>query len=181
MPLPPRSSGTLQSPLHWVFVVVFVDLAHEVHHSPLPRTSFAPRLGFCTVGIPFSSFTVGAALSKPFAKYLSVSVTCVLSGNTSVSNFTASSRFRIRKSIGRGHASRLFQAFGLALPLLLWYSSRGSVTANFLSLARTLLPPPSWHLTARFPPLQPKVFDWLPSTLWLLPPPHSSGPSSVAL
>jgi len=42
---------------------------------PLPCTSFAPRLGFCTVSISLSSFTVGTELSNHVAKYLSVSAT----------------------------------------------------------------------------------------------------------
>jgi len=33
--------------------------AHEVRFSPLPRTCFAPRLAFCTVGKLLASFTVG--------------------------------------------------------------------------------------------------------------------------
>ena len=37
----------------------------------------------------------------------------VLSGNSSVSNFSTSSSFRIRKSIGRGYSSRSSQVFGL--------------------------------------------------------------------
>jgi len=33
--------------------------AHEVRFSPLPRTCFAPRLAFCTLGKLLASFTVG--------------------------------------------------------------------------------------------------------------------------
>ena len=66
----------------------------------------------------------------------------VLSGNTSVSNFSTSSSFRIRKSIGRGYSSQSSQVFGLVLPppiLLLtpppWSSSHCSVTATSLPLS----------------------------------------------
>jgi len=41
----------------------------------------------------------------------------VLSGNTSVSNFSASSSFRICKSISRGYSSRSSQVFGLSFLL----------------------------------------------------------------
>ena len=77
----------------------------------------------------------------------------ILSGNTSVSNFSTSSSFRIRKSIGRGYSSRSSQLFGLVLPphILLsppsWSSSRCSVTA-------TSTPPPlptSYAGTLRLP------------------------------
>jgi len=68
----------------------------------------------------------------------------VLSGNTSVSNFSTSSSFRIWKSIGRGYSSWLSQVFGLVLPppILLpppsWSSSCCSVTAT----STPLFPPP---------------------------------------
>jgi len=78
----------------------------------------------------------------------------VLSENTSVSNFSTSSSFRIRKSIGRGYSSRSSQVFGLVLPphILLsppsWSSSRCSVTATSTSPSSH---PLSWHLTASRP------------------------------
>jgi len=37
--------------------------AHEVRFSPLPRTCFAPRLAFCTVGKLLAWFTVGIMAS----------------------------------------------------------------------------------------------------------------------
>jgi len=80
----------------------------------------------------------------------------VLLGNTSVSNFSTPSSFRIRKSIGPGDSSRSSQVFGspssshappMLLPLLSWSSSRCSVTATPIPLlptlsAGTLLLPP---------------------------------------
>jgi len=42
--------------------------------SPLTPHFLCTSLRFCTVGILFSLLTVGAELSKPFAKYLSVSI-----------------------------------------------------------------------------------------------------------
>ena len=60
----------------------------------------------------------------------------VLSGNTSVSNFSTSSSVRIRKSIGRGYSSRSSQVFGLVRPpsilppQLSWSSSHCSVTGT---------------------------------------------------
>ena len=38
--------------------------AHEVRVSPLPRTCFAPRLAFCTVGKLLASFTVRKLLAS---------------------------------------------------------------------------------------------------------------------
>jgi len=68
----------------------------------------------------------------------------VLWGNYSVSNFTASSSFRIRNSIGHSHSSRSSQVFGLVLP-----SSTSLIFLLLLSFGYTT--PPSGHLTAPFP------------------------------
>ena len=77
----------------------------------------------------------------------------VLSGNASVSNFTTSFSFRIRKSIGRGYSSRSSQVFGspssshlpsstfLVFVPLLGYSYSHPYSSH----------PLSWHSTA-FPP-----------------------------
>jgi len=114
--------------------------AHEVRFSPLPRTSFIPRL--CFAWSAFRSLRSQLALSFPsplrsiFLSRLPGPV-----GNTSVSNFTTSSSFRIWKSIGHSHSSRSSQVFGLVLPSSPpWFSSCFSVTATPY--------PPSWHLTA---------------------------------
>jgi len=42
--------------------------AHEVRFSPLPRTCFAPRLAFCTVGKLLASFTVGVTVPDSRSK-----------------------------------------------------------------------------------------------------------------
>jgi len=60
--------------LYRVLVPVHRWLAHEVRFSPLTPHFLCTSLRYCTVGIPFSSLTVGAERSKPFAKYLSISV-----------------------------------------------------------------------------------------------------------
>jgi len=77
----------------------------------------------------------------------------VLSGNTSVSNFSTSSSFRIRKSIGHGYSSRSSQVFGLPSPAqpplstllvfvpLLGYSYIHAPSSHLLS----------WHITASHP------------------------------
>jgi len=120
---------------------------------PLTPLFLCTLLRFCSVGIPFPSLTVSAELSKPFAKYLSVSITCVLSGNTPVGNLMTSFSFCIRKSLGRGHSSRSFQVFGLVLPT--------STSLGLPPIARLqLYPPPhlaaycplSLHPTAQSPP-----------------------------
>jgi len=77
----------------------------------------------------------------------------VLSGNTSVSNFSISSPFRIRKSIGRGYSGRSSQVFGLP-------SSTQPPLSTLLVfvplLGYSYIHPPSshllsWHLTASHP------------------------------
>jgi len=83
---------------------------------PLTPHFLCTLLRFPMVGIPFPSSTVSVEPSKLFAKYLSILVRSVLSGNASVSNFTTSSLFHIRKSTGRGHSSRSSQLLGLVLP-----------------------------------------------------------------
>jgi len=76
----------------------------------------------------------------------------VLLGNTSVSNFSPLSLFRIRKSIGRGYSSRSCQVFGSPFsshlpPSTFLVSSRCSVTATPMpsfptpSSGTLLLPP----------------------------------------
>ena len=76
----------------------------------------------------------------------------VLSGNTSISNFSTSSSFHIRKSIGRGYSSRSSQVFGSpssSLPP----SSSFLVFIPLLSYSYTHSPSshhPSSHLTAPF-------------------------------
>ena len=64
--LPPRVRGSRSCSS--------VTPAHEVRFSPLTPHFLCASLRFCTVGIPFSSLTVGAELSQLFAKYLSLSI-----------------------------------------------------------------------------------------------------------
>jgi len=78
---------------------------------PLPCTSFAPRLGF-TQSV-FRHLRSWSALSFPSPlRSTFPSRLCGPVGNTSVSNFTTSSLFRIRKSIGCGYSSLLSQVSG---------------------------------------------------------------------
>jgi len=121
--------------------------AHEVRFSPLPRISFAPRLGFARSA--FCPLRSRSALSSPaLLRSTFPSRLCGPVGNTSVSNFSTSSLFRIRKSIGRGYSSRSSQVLG----------SPSSSNPPFLHLlglcpvARLQLHPlPCWHLTVPFP------------------------------
>jgi len=126
--------------------------AHEVQFSPLPRTTFAPRLGFARSA--FCPLRSRSALSFPSPlRSTLLSRLCGPVGNTSVSNFSTSSSFRIRKSIGRGYSSRLSQVLGSpssSLPP----SSSFLVFVPFLGYSYTHSPSshlPSWHLTAPFP------------------------------
>jgi len=107
---------------------------------------------------------VAAAPSKHFAKYISVWITCVLLGNTSVSNVTTLSSLRIPKGIGHTPSSRSSSVFGLVVPtcsLLVFVPLFGysytTPTSWYLiapSPASTLLPrsTPGRHPTA--PPLR---------------------------
>jgi len=77
----------------------------------------------------------------------------ILSVNTSVSNISTSSSFRIRKRIGRGYSSRLSQVFGLPS------STHPPLSTLFVFvplLGYSYIYPPSshplsWHLTASRP------------------------------
>ena len=77
----------------------------------------------------------------------------VLSGNTSVSNFSSSSSFRIRKSIRCGYSSRSSQVFGLpsstqpALSTLLVFVP----LLGYSYIQPRPFHPLSWHLTASHP------------------------------
>jgi len=114
--------------------------AHEVQFSHLPSTSFAPRLGFCTVGISPPSLTVGAELSKPFAKYLSVSVMWSCRGTLRLVTSAPHPRLAFGKElaavslVGRLKCLDYLPPRNLLSPPA-WSSSRCSVTA-------TSTPPP---------------------------------------
>jgi len=118
---------------------------------PLPGTSFAPRLGFCIVGIVSSSLMVGAELSKPFAKYLSISVMWSCRGTPQLVTSAPRLRFTFGKAsaavtlVGRLKYSEVLPPPFHLLPLS-WSSSPCSVTATPTpplptTPARTLLPP----------------------------------------
>ena len=62
------ASGTPASPPWGSCSRSSLTPAHEVRFSPLPRTSFAPRLGFCTVGKLLATLTVGVAVSDSRSK-----------------------------------------------------------------------------------------------------------------
>jgi len=73
-----------------------------------------------------------------------------LSGNTTLSDFSISSSFRIRKSIGRGYSSQSPQVFGLPSPP---HSSSTTLLVfvpwlGYRCTLSPLSPPLSWHLTA---------------------------------
>jgi len=153
-PSPPPSIGFLFS------FIVDSRLSSLVH--PLTPHFLCALLTFSTVGILFPSFTIGAELSKPFCEVPFSLGYVVLSGNTSVSNFKASSSSCIRQSFGRAHSSCSSQVFGLVLPTSTsLVPSRSSVTATLpppagtllpLSLASTLLPHPIQAGTLLLPP-----------------------------
>ena len=77
----------------------------------------------------------------------------VLSGNTSVSNFSTTSPFRIWKSIGRGYSSRSSQVFGLPSPT---QPPLSTLLVFVTLLGYSYIHPPSshllsWYLTASHP------------------------------
>jgi len=149
-PLPQRGSCSHSS----------LTPTHESRFSPLTCISFAPHLGICTVSIPFHWFTVGTEPSKPVVKYLSISITCILSGNAWVSNFMTSSSVYIRKSIGHSSSSRSSPVFALVLPTSIF-------PAFVILLGYSYTTHPSWHLTASFPswyPTAPSTPGWRPTS-----------------
>jgi len=102
---------------------------------PLPRTSFAPQLGFCTVGISLTSSSVGVQPSKPFATSLSTSITWPC--RRTLRLVTSASRL----CFACGNASAMVTLVGrlkrfnhlplpILPPLLSWSSSHCSVTAT---------------------------------------------------
>jgi len=73
--LPPLLSlRGLPPPVRDSYFCSLLTHAHEVQFAPLTPHFLCSSLRFCTVGIPSSWLTVGAAFSKPFAKYLLVLV-----------------------------------------------------------------------------------------------------------
>jgi len=142
LPPPPRSSCSCSS----------LTSTHEVQFSPLTPHFLCTSLRFCTVGILSSSLTVGAKLSKPFGKYLSVLVMWSCRGTLRL----VTSAPRLHFIFGK--ASAVVTLVGylkcsevLPPPILLtlpsWSSSRCPVTATPAPPSSHL---PSWHLTAPF-------------------------------
>jgi len=100
-------------------------------------------LRFCTVGILSSSLTVGAELSKPFAKYLSISIMWSCRGTLRLATSASRPHFAFGKaSAAVTLVGRLKCLDCLPLPILApppsWSSSRCSVTATPFPLS----PPP---------------------------------------
>jgi len=137
LPPPPRGSCSRSS----------LTPAHEVPFWPLALPFLCTLLRFCPVSISLSSFMVGAELSKPFAKYFSVSATWSCQGTLWL--VTAASRLRF----ACGKASAAVILIGclkplncLPLPIISpppsWSSSRCSVTATPIPLPPPLQPAP---------------------------------------
>jgi len=98
-------------------------------------------------------------------KFLSVSITCVLSGNTSVSNFTTSSSFRIQQSFGHDCSSQSSQVFELVLPT--------SSSPGFRPVARLQLHYPSQLAPCCPPPLAGTLLPFPPLACTLMLPTSS--------
>ena len=110
----------------------------------------------CMVGIPFPWFSVGVELSMTFAKYLSISIMCILSGNAFVRKGRTLSSFPVRKSSGRCYSRLLSQVFGPILAI--------STSLALCPFARLQVHP--------LPQLEPSCpLGWQTTTLslWLAP------------
>jgi len=100
-------------------------------------------LRFCTVGILSSSLTVGPELSKPFAKYLSLSVMWSCRGTLQLVISAPRLRFAFGKAlaavtlVGRLQCSEVLPP-PTSLPLPPWSSS----VARLKLLSSPLFPPP---------------------------------------
>jgi len=95
--------------------------AHEVRFSPLTVHFLCTSLRFCTVGISLTLFTVGDELSKPFAKYLSVSAPWSFRGTIWLVTSASRAQFAFSKAWAAvtlvGHLKRL-DCLPLPIPLL---------------------------------------------------------------
>jgi len=140
---PPRGSSSCSS----------LTPAHEVRFSPLNPHFLCTSLRFCKVGISLSSFRVGAELSKPFVKYLSVSATWSCRGTLRLVTSASRPLFAFGKpSAAVTLVGRLKRLDCPPLPIFLlppsWSSSRCSVTATYFPL------PPPPQLAPYFFPLR---------------------------
>jgi len=130
---PPRGSCSCSS----------LTPAHEVRFSPITPHFLCTSLMFFRVGISLSLFTVGAELSKPFAKYLSASTTWSCRGTLWLVTSAYCPRFVFGKASAPvtlvGSLKRLDCLLLPILPLSpAWSLSRSAVTATYLPL----FPPP---------------------------------------
>jgi len=133
LPPPPRGSCSCSS----------LTPAQEVQFSPLTPHFLCTSLRFYTVSILSSSLMVGAELSKPFAKYPSVSVMWSCPGTLRLVTSAPRLRFTFGKAsaavtlVGRLKCSEVLSPHILLSPPS-WSSSRCSVTAT----STPLFPPP---------------------------------------
>ena len=149
--LPPSSTGFL-----FLFIVDY-----RLWSSVLPLTPhfLCTSLRFCMVGILPSSLTVGAELSKPFAKYHSVSVMWSCRGTLRLVTSAPRLHFAFGKASAAVTLVRRLKCSEvlpppISLPLPSWFSSRCSVTATPIpsfptpSAGTLLLPPGGRSLVA---------------------------------
>ena len=142
---PPLPLGFTHSSTGFLFLFV-VDFAHEVRFSPLTPHFLSTSLWFYTVGILLSSFTVGAEVSKPIAKYLSISATWSCQGTLQFVTSAARPRFAFGQLLAAVTlVGRLKRLDCLPLPVLhppsSWSSSCCSVTATPFPLSPPQLAP----------------------------------------
>jgi len=141
LPPPPRGSCSCSS----------LTPAHEVRFSPLTLHFLCTWLRFCTVGVSLSSFTVGAELSKPFGKNLSLSAMWSCRGTLRLVTSASRLRFAFAKASATVTlVGRLKRLNCLPLPILPHHP------LGLRPVARLQLHPfPSlhifsWHLTGPF-------------------------------
>jgi len=90
-PNPPRGSCSRSS----------LTPTYKVWFFPLTPHFLSTSLRFCTVGIPFPSFTVGLEPSKPLSGYLSISITWYYGGTLRL----VTSRPRLGLTFGKASAA----------------------------------------------------------------------------
>jgi len=139
LPPPPRSSRSCSS----------LTPAHEVRFLPLTLHFLCTALRFCTVGILLTSFTVGAELSKPFAKYLSISAMWSCRGTLQLVTSASRPRFAFGKALAVVTLVGRHKRFDCFPSPSFFYHPLGLRPVAWLRLhtfpSRHLR---SWHLTA---------------------------------
>jgi len=114
----------------------------------------------CTVGILSPLLTVGAELSKPFAKYLSVSIVWSCRGTLRLVTSAPHVHFAFGKAsaavtrVGRLKCSEVLPP-PIPIPLPSWFSSRCSLTATAIPplptpTAGTLMLPTQQSILGRY-------------------------------